>query len=152
MDPDPDPGGPKTCGSGSGSSTLLCALLIYCTGTCPNDRENRISIQHISSLQTSCRNPVGLEAVIGQFPTIINQAKLVLLSCILQVLSRTNSRMVLRKGEGEGNSFPHLCKAINMCNKCQHFFHAHLHLNNDFCVFIDYIIQKTSIIFSKTGM
>jgi hypothetical protein len=26
MDPDPDPGGPKTCGSGfgSGSATLLC--------------------------------------------------------------------------------------------------------------------------------
>jgi hypothetical protein len=23
MDPDPDPGGPKTCGSGSGSATLV---------------------------------------------------------------------------------------------------------------------------------
>ncbi len=69
MDPDPDPGGPKTCGSGSGSPTLLCALLIYGTVS-PVPvlmTENIVSAFriYISSLYTYCRNPVDLEAVMG---------------------------------------------------------------------------------------
>ncbi len=39
MDPDPNPGGPKTCGSGSGSATLVIRVHIGNKGT--EERENR---------------------------------------------------------------------------------------------------------------
>jgi hypothetical protein len=43
MDPDPDPGGPKTCGSGrsgSGSATLARSAVINLHGTEKKDAEN----------------------------------------------------------------------------------------------------------------
>jgi hypothetical protein len=44
MDPDPDPGGPKTCGSGSGSPTLLCDNYEIITINLPMARDVMILI------------------------------------------------------------------------------------------------------------
>jgi mRNA export factor len=55
MDPDPDPGGPKTCGSGS--ATVLSSLYIFAEGTSANPNKD-IEVQNppddsISSLAFS---------------------------------------------------------------------------------------------------